>query len=83
MIGLGGGPMFFGMASDAFTNANLAPSGMTVETCRTAVDAAKATCATAGAAGLKSTIYWSTSVHALSFACFFFSRYFLRKDMES
>ncbi len=83
IIGLGGGPTLFGMLSDALTNNQLAGSGLNVEACKTAVDAAAKTCAGAAALGLKSAVYWSTAVHALSFACFFLSRYFIRKDMES
>lgn len=85
IIGLGGGPTIFGMVSDMFANNVLAPSGLDVQACKIAAQGSSefATCAAASASGLKSTVYWSTSVHALSFACFFGSLFFIRKDMES
>lgn len=83
IIGLGGGPTIFGMVSDAYTNANLAGTGLDVEACKTAVDAAKASCAAASAAGIKTTMYVSTAVVALSMICFFMSRRTIGKDMES
>jgi predicted MFS family arabinose efflux permease len=82
IIGLGGGPTAFGWLSDLLTNNALAPSNLDVEACRTAVDETAKTCAAASASGVKGAIYLSTSVHVLSFACFFLSRYFIRKDME-
>jgi predicted MFS family arabinose efflux permease len=85
IIGLGGGPTLFGMVSDMFANNILAQSGLDVQTCKTVAQGAPdfATCAAGAAQGLKSTIYWSTSVHALSFLCFFGTLFFIRKDMES
>ncbi len=83
IIGLGAGTTLFGMLSDALTNNQLSGSGLDVQVCKTAVDAAARTCAAAAAEGLKSAIYWSTSVNGLAFVCFFLSRYTIRKDMES
>ena len=62
MIGLGGGPTAFGMTTDAMTNHYLAGTGFDVQTCRTAVGAAKATCAAASAHGIKITVYLSTAI---------------------
>lgn len=87
MIGLGGGPMLFGIASDAFANWHLAQTGtdLTVTACKSVARDAPlfATCATNQIEGLRNTIYWSTSVHALSFIAFACSIFFIRKDMES
>jgi predicted MFS family arabinose efflux permease len=83
IIGLGGGPTIFGMVSDAYTNANLAGTGLDVQACKTAVDAAKASCAAASAAGVKTTMYVSTAVIALAMLCFYMSRRTIGRDMES
>jgi predicted MFS family arabinose efflux permease len=83
IIGLGAGTTLFGMLSDALTNNELNGTGLDVQACKTAVDAAAKTCGVASAAGLKSAIYWSTSVNGLAFVCFFLSRYTIRKDMET
>lgn len=85
IIGLGGGPTLFGMASDMFANNLLAGSGLDVQACKSAVAETPefATCASAAAAGLKSTIYWSTGVHLFSFICFALCTLTIRKDMES
>ena len=87
MIGLGGGPMLFGVASDAFANWHLAQTGtdLTVTACKSIARDAPlfATCATNQIEGLRNAIYWSTSVHLLSFIAFACSIFFIRKDMES
>ncbi|MEQ1781086.1 MAG: MFS transporter [Hyphomonadaceae bacterium] len=85
MIGLGGGPTLFGMASDMFANNNLAGSGLDVQSCKAIAKEAPqfATCAAAAASGLKSTIYWSTSITGISFIFFALARLTIRKDMES
>lgn len=87
MIGLGGGPMLFGIASDAFANWHLAQTGtdLTVTACKSVAQDSPLfmTCATNQIEGLRNTIYWSTSVHALSFIAFACSIFFIRKDMES
>ncbi len=87
IIGLGAGPTLFGMASDAFANWHLAQTGagLDVATCKTiARDAPQfATCFSNTVDGLRNAVYWSTAVHALSFACFALSILFIRKDMES
>lgn len=83
IIGLGGGPTLFGLLSDAFTNHNLAGTGLDVEACKAAVDAAKHSCAVASAAAVKATMYWSTAVIALAMGCFLVSRWTIARDMES
>jgi hypothetical protein len=85
IIGLGGGPTLFGMLSDALANGQLAASGLDVQACKTVVQDSPqfATCAAAAAAGLKSAVYLSTAVHALSIACFALVILTIRKDMES
>jgi predicted MFS family arabinose efflux permease len=80
MIGLGGGPTAFGMTTDAMTNHYLAGTGFDVQTCRTALDAAKATCAAASAHGIKTTVYLSTAIIPLAMLCFFLSRNTIAKD---
>ena len=87
MIGLGGGPILFGIASDAFANWHLAQTGtdLTVTACKAVAKDSPLfmTCATNQIEGLRNTIYWSTSVHILSFIAFALSIVFIRKDMES
>jgi predicted MFS family arabinose efflux permease len=81
MIGLGGGPTAFGMATDAMTNRYLAGSGLDIQACKAAVDAAKATCATASAHGIKTTVYLSTLVIPFAMLCFFLSRRTIKGDV--
>ena len=83
MIGLGGGPTAFGMVTDAMTNRYLTGAGFDIQTCRAAVDAAKATCAVASAHGIKTTVYLSTAVIPLAMLCFFFSRRTIGKDVAN
>ncbi len=81
IIGLGGGPTTFGIVTDMMTNRNLAGSGLDTEACRTAIDAAKATCAAASAKGIKTTVYLSTAIIPLAMLCFFLSRFTIAKDV--
>lgn len=85
MIGLGGGPTLFGMASDMFANNALAGTGLDVQACKAVAKESPefATCAAAAASGLKSTIYWSTAVTGISFIFFALATLTIRKDMES
>jgi MFS family permease len=83
IIGLGGGPTLFGMVSDAYANSHLAGTGLDVQACKTAAGAAKATCAAAAAAGIKTTMYVSTSIIALAMLSFYWSRRTIGRDMES
>jgi len=83
MIGLGGGPTLFGMASDYLTNMHLAGTGLDIEACREVAGEAASTCARAAAVGLKDTIYYSTGMHIFSIAAFLGARMFIRGDMES
>ncbi len=57
LIGLGGGPTMIGILSDHFNDSNLAAAKLTVDLCKTAGEAAKATCATASANGLQTAFY--------------------------
>lgn len=87
MIGLGAGPTLFGIASDAFANWHhtQAGTGLDVATCKSiAQDAPQfATCFTNQVEGLRNTIYWSTSIHVLSWIAFALTILTIRKDMES
>ncbi len=53
MIGYALGPPFVGLVSDMIANNILGASGLSVDLCRTAVDATKATCAAGQARGLQ------------------------------
>lgn len=87
IIGLGAGPTLFGMASDAFANWHLAQAGtdLTVAACKSlAQDSPQfATCISSQVEGLRNTVYWSTSIHALSWISFALAIFTIRKDMES
>jgi hypothetical protein len=83
MIGLGGGPTAFGMTTDAMTNHYLIGTSLDVQACRTALGAAKATCAAASAHGIKTTVYLSTAIIPLAMLCFFFSRGTISKDVAN
>ena len=82
MIGLGGGPMTFGIVTDMMQNVHLKGSGLDVEACRTAVDAAKTTCAAASARGIKDAVYLSTAIIPLAMLCFFLTRFTIKQDIE-
>lgn len=81
IIGLGGGPTAFGMVTDAVTNHDLAGTGLDVQACKAAVDAAKATCAAASAHGIRTTVYLSTAIVPFAMLCFFLSRLTIAKDV--
>lgn len=87
MIGLGAGPTLFGMLSDAFANWHLAQTGtgLDVTTCKAVAQDSPlfATCFSNQIDGLRNAVYWSTSVHALSFICFALVIRTIRRDMES
>jgi predicted MFS family arabinose efflux permease len=83
MIGLGGGPTAFGMTTDAMTNHYLAGAGLDVQACKTALAAAKASCAVASARGIKTAVYLSTAIIPLAMLCFFLSRGTIRRDFEN
>lgn len=82
MIGLGGGPTAFGIVTDLMTNRDLAGTGLDVIACKTAVGAAKATCAHASAHGIKLTVYLSTAIIPLAMLCFLASRWTIAADMK-
>jgi MFS family permease len=81
MIGLGGGPTAFGITTDLMTNRYLAGTGLDVMACKTALGAAKATCAAASAHGIKITVYLSTAIIPLAMLCFLASRWTIKADM--
>jgi predicted MFS family arabinose efflux permease len=83
MIGLGCGPLLFGVANDAVTGGFLADAGLSIEACKTATDAAKAACGAAAAQGIRTTMLWSTAIMVLPMICFWLSRRTIRQDMES
>jgi len=87
MIGLALAPMLFGIASDAFANWHLTQAGtdLTVAACKAVAQDSPlfATCAGSQIEGLRNTVYWSTSVHALSWISFALVIFTIRKDMES
>ena len=64
------------------TNHYLNGTGLDVQACKTAVDAAKATCAAASAHGIKTSVYLSTAVLPLAMLCFFFSRFTIKADVD-
>jgi MFS family permease len=82
MIGLGVGPTAFGAVSDAFAGARLAADGLDLQTCKTAAAGAAATCGSALAYGVKMAALLSTAILPISMACFFFSRFTVKHDME-
>jgi hypothetical protein len=83
IIGMGGGPWGFGVLNDIMTNRYLSGTGLDVQACKTAVDAAKTACAAASAHGIRTTMYISTIVIAPAIFCFWASRWSIRKDMVS
>jgi predicted MFS family arabinose efflux permease len=83
MIGLGGGPLLFGIANDAVTGHILAGAGLSAEACHAAVGQAKAVCGAAGAQGIRTTMLASTAIMILPMICFWLSRRTIRQDMES
>jgi len=66
LIGLGGGPTMIGILSDHFNEGNLSAANLTVDACKTAVDAAKATCTAASRDGLQSAFYWLIPFYVLA-----------------
>ncbi len=81
MIGLGGGPSTFGIVTDLMTNRYLDGTGLDLVACKTAVGAAKATCAAASAHGIKTTVYLSTAIIPLAMLCFLASRWTIAADI--
>ncbi len=82
MIGLGGGPTAFGNVTDMMTNQYLTGTGLDVQACKTALAAAKDTCAVASAHGIKTTVYLSTAIIPLAMLCFLCSRWTIKRDVE-
>lgn len=83
LIGLGLGPLFVGALSDAGANYFLSGTGLNVEACKTAVGAAKATCAPALAEGVRWALIISTLFGVIAFACFWMARKTIREDTVS
>lgn len=87
MIGLGAGPMLFGMLSDGFANWHLAQTGtdLTITTCKAIAqdNPLFTTCFGNQVEGLRNALYWSTGVHAFSLICFALVILTIRRDMES
>jgi hypothetical protein len=71
------------MTTDAMTNHYLAGTGLDLQSCKTVVGAAKATCAAASAHGIKTTVYLSTAITPLAMLCFFLSRRTIKRDIEN
>jgi len=82
MIGLGGGPTTFGIVTTEMTKYYLVGSGFTLQDCTSALPAAKAACAVAGAQGIKMTTYLSTAIIPLAMLCFLLTRWTIGRDMD-
>ncbi len=83
IIGLGAGPTSFGITTDAMTNHYLAGTGLDVEACKRALDAAVAPCAAASAHGIRTTLLLSTAILPFAMLCFFLSRRTIKRDMAN
>ncbi len=88
LIGLGGGPMLFGLLSDFLANQQLAGQfdgaiALDARYCSSTAGQAIPICSAALASGLKNAVYLSTGVHILSFGFFLAALFTIRKDMES
>ncbi len=81
LIGLGGGPTMIGILSDHFNISNLAASSLTPELCKTAVDAAKATCATASTNGLQTAFYYLIPFYILAVVAHLVSARCIKNEM--
>lgn len=83
VIGMIGGPTLFGAVNDALANHSLADTGLDVETCKHALGAAKPTCAAAGAGAIRTSMMLSPLVLIPMIGCYWISRRYIRRDMES
>jgi MFS family permease len=83
LIGLGLGPLAVGIVSDLMANTFLAPDGLSVGACKTAVGAAKATCAVGVGEGVRWALILSASFGLVAFACFWRARKTIREDTVS
>jgi MFS family permease len=83
LIGLGLGPVAVGAVSDFSANMILTDAGLSVQACKTAVGAAKATCAGAVGDGVRSALIISTMFGLVAFACFWMARRTIREDTVS
>jgi len=81
LIGLGGGPTMIGILSDHFNASNLAAASLTPDLCKTAVDAAKATCATASAKGLQTAFYTLTPFYVVAVLAHLVSALCIKKEL--
>jgi MFS family permease len=80
LIGLGLGPVAVGALSDLSANMMLTNAGLSVEACKTAVGAAKATCASAVGEGVRYALIISALFGLIAFACFWIARKTIRED---
>ncbi|WP_374468945.1 spinster family MFS transporter [Phenylobacterium sp.] len=83
LIGLGLGPLAVGVLSDLMANSFLGPDGLSVGACKTAVGAAKATCAAGVAEGVRWALIISAGFGLAAFACFWLARRTIREDTVS
>jgi MFS family permease len=83
LIGLGLGPLAVGALSDFSANMMLTEAGLTVEACKTAAGAAKATCASAVGEGVRYALITSALFGLIAFACFWIARKTIREDNVS
>jgi len=83
LIGLGLGPLAVGALSDFSANMMLTDAGLSVEACKTAAGAAKATCASAVGEGVRWALIISALFGLIAFACFWLARMTIREDNVS
>jgi MFS family permease len=83
LVGLGLGPLAVGIISDVAANSFLSADGLSVAACKTAVGAAKATCAAGVAEGVRWALIISTLLGLVAFVCFWMARKTIREDTIS
>jgi MFS family permease len=81
LIGLGGGPTMIGVLSDHFNASNLSAASLSADACKTAVDAAKATCDAASRDGLQTAFYWLIPFYVLAVLAHFNSARAIKGEM--
>ncbi|HVI34038.1 MFS transporter [Phenylobacterium sp.] len=83
LVGLGLGPLAVGIMSDVMANVFLGADGLSVGACKTAVGAAKATCAVGVGEGVRWALILSTAFGLAAFVCFWLARRTIREDTVS
>ena len=83
LIGLGLGPLAVGAVSDLSANVILSDAGLSVQACKTAAGAAKATCAAAVGDGVRYALIISALFGLVAFTCFWIARRTIREDTVS